>query len=163
MAKQQKDPDLILIDEDDIEREWVNHPSNVAKYTRLLAEARHHYDEAKAHVELLAARLGLKIRKRPESFGLPEDPREGAVTSAIKSHPKYVQAVAELNRTRYELEMTKGALKTLDNKKRSMEYIMEIRYQEGNSEPRMRGDVREASTERRKRLVRAAVSRPKIR
>jgi len=57
-----------------------------------VAEVKARAKTAKEHVSFVESDLSSKIRKDPKSYDLPEKPTVGAVISAVKINPEYLQA-----------------------------------------------------------------------
>ena len=59
------DPDdfeILNIDQNLLDREWLNQPRFFFRYAKQLADARRRYEEAKANLKIVAAEADKKVR-----------------------------------------------------------------------------------------------------
>lgn len=132
--------DLVHVDENDLEREWIEHPRAYHHHALLLAEARNKVAEAKAEFELVQAELDHKVRLHPDNYGL-EKLTEKVVEAAVLRQPEYQVAQQVFLRARYDESVVQAAVDALDHKRTALSRLVELYLNDYNSQPRARGDA----------------------
>lgn len=158
--KWQKD---VEINPNTLDVEWCKQASLVGEYCVAQAEARAKLDLAKEAVDVTAAKLGLKIRANPASYGL-DKVTEASVQAVILLDTTYAVATQALRDAQYEYDVLSAAVRALDQKKSALENLVRLQgqnYFAGPSAPRDLGAEWVKDCERRnaRDKVRQAVGR----
>ena len=115
----------LKIDVDSLDVEWADQPTLMLKYTKISAEARMELDEAKENLGVVKAEIDLKIREKPEKFGIVKL-TEAAVQSAIILDEDFGKANSKCLKAAYELEMAQGAVRAVDQRKQALENLVRL-------------------------------------
>lgn len=138
MAKpkpQTDEPDFFLIDENELDREWIEQPKMYYRYAVRLADARRTHDQRKTEVDIAYAEAALRIRNNPGKYDL-EKITDASVKEAIIRDDEYQSALEALNNARHEMDVLDAAVKALDHRKRALENLVELHGQNYFSTPR---------------------------
>lgn len=151
-----EEPDFFLINEDELDREWVEQPRLYFRYAKKLALARRDLEQAKTNLEVVAADLSKKIRKDPGRFGI-EKITDKTVESAVVTSKEYQQAQTTVTDAGYQVNLLVAAVSTLDHRKRALENLVDLHGMNYFSAPKARTNSgREAADDIRKRRARRA-------
>jgi hypothetical protein len=153
----------IKIDETALDVEWLDQPSLMMKYARILAEARLELDRAKEAVDLIKAKLDKDIRTSPNDYGIGKI-TESVVENAIIAQPAYVVANQELMQAKYDNDIAYGAVKAIDARKDALENLVRLHGQQYFAGPKMPRDLKEEYAVRQKKQdasVASKISRTK--
>lgn len=145
--------DFLVIDEHNLDREWVDQSPKYFKWAARSAEARLRFDDAKAELEVVKAELGLKIRKQPERYGLDKI-TEVVVAAAVLMRGECADAVEKLHQARYDHGIAEAAVKALDQRCTALEKLVKLRLADYFSEPRAPEGAKEVMDEKVKQSVR---------
>jgi len=115
----------IKIDELALDIEWLEQPSLMLKYSRHAVETRKILDKAKLNLDVVRARLDKKIRSNPEEYGLTKVV-EAAVQNAILDTPEYLEAHEELLKAKYEAEVAKVVVQSIEQRKEALENLVRL-------------------------------------
>lgn len=119
------DSSVLQIDENHLEREWMEQPSLVFKYAKKLADARFAFDEAKAELEVTEAEIANTIRKAPELYQIKKV-TEGVVKETIPLQPEYKMAVKDVNKAKHAVDVYSAVVSALDNRKKALEKLVDL-------------------------------------
>lgn len=112
---------VIDIDLEKLEQEWIEHPKEVLKAQERMATAKKRNAEAEAALDLLRAEWDLKIRKKPVSYGLPVKPTEGAIKSRILLVKEVQKATNTILKLGYIIDKIKALTSALEHRKKALE------------------------------------------
>jgi len=150
----QENDDFLSIDRDRLDEEWVNQPRLYYKYAEMLADARLKHDTRKNQLELVRAELSNKIRKKPEEYGLDKI-TESVVEGTIILQEEYQDVVNKVNKAKHQMEVIQAVVVALDHKKKALEKLVDLEFQNYHSEPKARKGVnQERMREVEKRITR---------
>lgn len=156
--------ELMDIDRNLLDKEWLDQPKHVYHYGILLADAWKALREAKAIADVkwaelkrLAARIDLEIRKNPKNYGLDKI-TETVVANAVLVNPKYIrkqEACFEADRNiitaNHDVDILKAAVEALQDKKASLENNVRLYNLMWSAEPKARGDNKDMVDDMRMR------------
>jgi hypothetical protein len=134
----------IEIDETSLDVECLNQAVLMMKYTRHEAKCEKERDLSKEALGLVKAELDKKIRTNPEKYGL-EKITEGAIAALILQSKEYKEANEEYMETVYEANVAAGAVKSVDQRKKMLELLVQLHgqsYFAGPKVPRNLSDER---------------------
>lgn len=152
------DQDPFQIDPRDLGSEWIRQPRLMRAAGRREADARHDHAQAKARVGVVAARLRLKIRQDPGSYGLREKPTVDEIESCLELQKEYRNAVDEMNESKKDLDYAETDTVAFIDRRKALENLVELLGLEYRSEKEP--STRSASgREEAERRVRDAVRR----
>ena len=126
--------DDIWIDEMDLTREVIHQPVLYEKYSMICVEAEMALKKAEQLLGLEKADCEYAVRDRPTEFGL-EKITEKAVLAAVVSDDKVQQKEDELIHARMILKKCEGLLKSISQRKNSVELLQEQWFCKYYSEP----------------------------
>jgi hypothetical protein len=135
MSNYEKD---VTIDPDALDVEWLGQPGLIFKYSKKSAEAQIILSNAKESLELCKATLDRKIRTNPEKFGI-EKITETVVANTIIAQSDYAEANKEYQEAQFEVNIIRGVMDALNNKKSALENLVKLHgqnYFAGPSIPR---------------------------
>ncbi len=143
----------LQIDRHRLDDECVEQPRLYFHYAAELDNARHELDRAKAMLELVDAELDLAIRSDPESFGLTKI-TESSLRSMIVVQVKHVKAQEKILRAKDNVNILGTAVSALDQKKKSIEGLIQLQLANYFSSPKVPECERERMDEVSKRSIR---------
>jgi len=154
---------LVKIDNEALDIEWVQQPSNMMKATTTTANARLEMDKAADALDLVYAELDKKIRSDPDKYGL-DKVTDNSVKNAIIREEEYQDAKAEALNAKYDYEIAKGFVQSMEQKKSALEGLVKLfinSYFAGPSIPRdlSRELLEKKTKEERSKKTNAGVSR----
>ena len=126
------------IDETALDVEWLEQPSLMVKYCREEAKAKKEVDLAKEEMDLIRAELDKDIRTNPEEFGISKI-TESVVSNIILAHEKYFTAQHAFFDAKFEADITRGMVRTMEHRKTALENLVVLhgqKYFAGSRVPR---------------------------
>lgn len=136
---------LVEIDPDKLDQEWLNHPKKFLHWAERLADARKEYVRLKARLEVVDAELDRDIRQSPENFKL-EKITEASVTNTIILQSAHHIALKRLNQTKHEMDVLQVAVDALSDRKKALENLVVLWSQSYFASPK-------APTQKSKELI----------
>ncbi len=128
------------IDENALDLEWLTQPRLMLQYTNMQASAKRDVDREKEKLAVVKAELDKKIRSNPEKFGL-EKITENLIFNTITVHKKYKKAMTLFIDSTYELNMVKGAVESVEQRKTSLENLVKLHGQSYFAGPKVPRDI----------------------
>ncbi len=137
MPKQRKKlPDLFNLDENLLDKEWINQVAHFFKYARKLARARKGHEEAKADLAVTEAELARDIRASPEAFQLPpKPPANDVVEKTILLRVEHTRARDAVIIAKHRVDVLQAYVDALDHRKKALENLVHLRAMNYFSEP----------------------------
>jgi hypothetical protein len=127
----------IEVDADDLEGEWITHPSIYMHYSEIYAEACADRDDAKLKMEWIAANIDLDIRKNWDTkYGFETKPSENAIKNTILINKKYLAAYREYNKKVKRVNSMTGVKTAFEHKKHSLANLVSLKIGGFYAEPR---------------------------
>ncbi len=127
----------IEVDENDLEGEWLTHPSIYMHYSQILSNAIAKRDDAKLRMEWIAAKIDLDVRKNWESkYKFTSKPAEGAIKNTILTNKKYLKAYRNFNRCVKIVNSMTGVKTAFEHKKHSLSNLVSLAISGFHAEPR---------------------------
>lgn len=130
-----EDSSFLVIDSNNLEKEWVDQPRLYFKYATKLENAREDFEQAKAELGVVAAECDLDIRNNPAKYDLPKA-TEKSVEAAVAMHDDYVAAAKEVSVQRHRVGVFQAAVNALDHRKKALEKLVELFLANYYSAPR---------------------------
>ena len=128
----------IKIDESALDVEWLEQPRLMIKYAQILVQAKKEEEQAKDELEVIQAELDKEIRIDPEKFDIVKI-TETVVRNTILLDSSYKEVFEKYLESRYEAEMAKLALRSIEHRKDALENLVKLHGQQyfaGPSVPR---------------------------
>lgn len=126
----------IEIDKDNLEEEWIVHPSLYLHYSDQYAEAFYRKDKSKLKLDLITAELDLAIRKNPKNYGFTSKPTESGIKNAIILDEKYQKALENYNKQSKLLNLMTGVKTAFEHRKMALSNLVSLLIGGFFSEPR---------------------------
>jgi hypothetical protein len=130
----------MYIDESALDIELLDQPSLMAKYSRLLAEAKRDRDIAKEALDLKKAEINLDVRDHPQNYSL-EKVTVDSVEACILQQDDYKEALKELNDANYEVNVLQGVVSAIDHRKSALENLVRLYGQNYFAGPAIPHDI----------------------
>lgn len=146
------------IDTARLDREWVEQASHTRAAGRREADARHAHAQAKARLDVGAARMKLAIRQHPDRYSLREKPTVDEVESTLVMQRDYQELVDAVNVAKRDLDYAGADTNAFLDRRKALERLVELMALDyfSEKEPRAAGGVgREWAETARRRGVRA--------
>ncbi len=137
------------IDQDALDREWLDHPKMVHDLAIRLADAGRDLEIAENHLKLVSAELDLEIREDPEAFDLGKI-TEAAVSATVIQQDRYRSAFKKVVNQRHTCNVLKAGTNALEHRKRALEKLVDLWSQDYFASPR-------AMTDNSKEVVKRAI------
>lgn len=115
----------VRVDEFNLDKDCINLPSDILKFSNAAADARRDVNELKSELEVVQSDLGKKIRKNPGTYGI-EKLTESAVSDVVKNLPEYKKALLQLQDAQYELDLANAVVSALEAKRRALAMLVEL-------------------------------------
>lgn len=97
--------DPFAIDENNLDEEVIRQPQLTRKVGVSEADARHAYAKAKAKLDVVAAQLALRVRLKPDDYGLPAKPTVDSIEATVVVQESYQKMLSEMNEAKYALDI----------------------------------------------------------
>jgi len=140
------------IDQNDLDKEWVNQPSLYYKYATDLADAKQDLEEAKSDFDVVKAELDQTIRSFPEKYGLAKL-TEAGVASAIPNQDRYKTARDNIIARKHDVDILEAAVSALDHRKKALENLVSLFLANYYSSPKAPNHGRERMAEVEKNSI----------
>lgn len=128
-------PSFFDLDKYRLDEELENQPKLYWQHAETLAKARKRQAEMEAAKKVTWAEQASQIRSNPTDFGL-EKATVDAVKEAVELQKPYRKAVQEEIDAAYEADIAKGAVDTLEHRKRALEKLCDLQLSNYYSKPR---------------------------
>lgn len=163
MPSEDTDKSFVEIDQDRLDKEWLQQPKLYLEYAEKLAEANDALSKRKSALEVVEAELSLDIRLNPFKYKFTKvKPNNDEVEATLKLQEPYKLALEKYNRAQYRVDILKAAVTALDHKKRALENLVVLHGQSYFASPRAKGEAaREFSEEAGKKSARAGLKKGK--
>lgn len=137
--------DLVPIDISRLDEEWLAHPVIYHEIVEECERAEIRSKKANDTLERVKAELDMNIRKDPKGYGVPINLQgkttEGAVASAVLSHPEYLQAKEDAFKAEVVLTSLRNDLRTMDHRKAALEHLVRLHGQNYFASPQVPHEV----------------------
>jgi len=127
------------IDQNQLDREWVEHIRKFHKYAKKLVKARDEYERSKVNQDLVYAELDQEVRKHPEKYGL-DKVTEGAIGKTIETNQRYREAIEKTLDTKHRVNILQIAVDTLEHRKKALENLVQLWLASYFAQPQLNGE-----------------------
>lgn len=114
-----------IIDLNQLERLWVEHPERYRKAAEEVADTRKEVEEGEARLDIISAELERDIRVDPESYGI-EKITESIVKSTILLQKPYRTGQQDVIDKRHKLAYKNAALQEVDREKYALQNEVQL-------------------------------------
>lgn len=132
------------IDKHALDKEWEEQASNYFEIAADLEEANAETDQAKARIDVVYADLDGEIRENPEAFGFEGKPTEPSIKACILGQDRYKKVIERFNEKRRAAGLLGAAVRAMEHKKRAIEKLTDLFIAGYFSDPKVKGEAREA-------------------
>lgn len=143
--------DDIRIDESQLEMEWLEQPTLMFKYAKLVADFRRKFDLAKEELDLVKADLDKEVRTNPDKFGI-EKITETVVSNTIIALKKYRDTNEKLLNAKYDLDVAQAAVVSISQRKDALENLVRLHGQQYFAGPKVPHDIAELRESKQKKV-----------
>jgi hypothetical protein len=147
--------DLLTINEDNLDKEWINQPTLFYDEAVALAAARYQLDEAKSALEVLKADTAIAVRTNPEKYGIAKI-TEASVDAAVLLDLAVKSQTEELNQAKYSVEIRSAMVKAMEQRRDALEALVKLHGQSYFSSPKATGKEKDGIDEVTKKKQRKA-------
>jgi hypothetical protein len=140
----------VNIDETSLDIEWLDQPRLMLRYTRHLAEMEKRLDQAKENLDVVKAELDRMVRSKPEDFAI-QKVTEAVVQNTILEDSRYLKANQGVIEAKYELNIAKGAVKSMEQRKDALENMVRLHGQQYFAGPRVPRNLTEERQAKQKK------------
>jgi len=125
------------VDELRLDVEWRRQAELCRKYGRKLARKRLRVDEAETALDVCEAELALKIRSDPGKFDIPGRVTNDAIKETVRIQPEYQAARQAVNQAKYDAEIYRSAVNSMEHKKAALENLVKLHGREYYADPHL--------------------------
>ena len=115
----------VKIDPDALDVEWLNQCSLMKKYGEHQADTRKEMDDTKEMLDVVKAKLDMRIRLEPEKYGVLKV-TESAIQSTILLQEEYREANEEFSNAKYENDVALAVVRAIEQKKTALENLVRL-------------------------------------
>jgi hypothetical protein len=126
----------IDIDKDDLEEEWLLHPSLYLYYSCEYSEAFNAKEKAKQKLDWVTAKLDLDIRKNYKKYGFDSKPAENGIKNTVILHKEYQKALKKYNKAQDLFSTFTGVKTAFEHRKHALGNLVALKIGGFYSEPR---------------------------
>ena len=126
----------IDVDKDNLEEEWILHPSLYLHYSCEYSQAFDKKERLKQKLEWISAKLDLDIRKDYKKYGFTSKPAEGGIKNTIIIHKDYQEALKKYNKALSLFNTMTGVKTAFEHRKHSLGNLVALKIGGFYSEPR---------------------------
>jgi hypothetical protein len=129
MKKRRRDgPDdylKVTLDPHRLDLEWLNHPDRMQKVGELLADANDRVDRMKSALEVKKAQVELRIRKKPQLFGL-DKVTDKSVEATMTANEEVTEATDRYNRAKHKAGLLKALYEARKDCRPALENLVKL-------------------------------------
>jgi hypothetical protein len=155
MADKPKNP--FEINPNELDQELIHQASLTRRVGLEEADAKHAYNQAKSRLDVIEARLKLKVKQDPESYGLDTSkPTVQDIQAAVIATEEYQKAVAVMEQARFCLDIASVDTTAALDRRKMLERFVEILSLDywAEREPRVRTEgARDMIEQTRRRRI----------
>ena len=118
--------DMFVIDKNHLDKEWERQSVLTFELTEENAKCQFQYDAAKRNYEVVQAEVNLDIRRNPAKYGFASKPTEAAIDALVDSNRSVCEAAAAVQQARYNLDMSKAGVASIESKKTSLDALTKL-------------------------------------
>lgn len=139
----EQEQSVVSIDENNLDKECINLPTDYLKYAHRSVDKKRDVDEAKSKLSVVEADIGKKVRDNPGVYGL-EKVTESAINTTVIRTKEYKAAEQELRDAQYQADLAQAVVWALEHKKRTLTLLVELHGMGYFSKPKVSENGRDA-------------------
>lgn len=144
---EERDLDADLrIDEMSLNKEWRKQPKTYHAWSKIAARAKRMAEIRKGDLEVVKSEVSQDIRNHPSSHGISKV-TDKAIETAVILDVRYKKALRQSIDARYDSDVLSGAVKAMEQRKDSLEWLSKLFLANYYSEPEHTMESREAMNE----------------
>lgn len=120
------DRGLVDVDLSRLEREWAGQAKRHRDLCDLAAKCKKEASYAKAQYDVTRAEVMLKVRKRPEKYGVDGKVGNDVAEAQVTKHPEVVAAQGKLIEAQYALDVAQAAVNASSHRKSALENAVNL-------------------------------------
>jgi len=124
-AAQLLDKDIFLINQERLDKEWLDQPKLFGKYAEKLADARYEVAIAEAKFNVVRAETDMAIRENPGKFGIEKVTESGIAAASLLTKEVRRAQQTVLNK-KHLVDLLQAAVNALDHRKRALENLVKL-------------------------------------
>ena len=126
----------VAINKYKLDEELVRQPQKFYEWAKAEVIAGDKVSDLKDKLEILKAKVEIRIRKHPTAYDLPENPKEGLIKAAVIVQPKVVRMSKKLLQAMKTHRLLQKAEKSFEHRKKSLEGLVSVNMQIHFATPR---------------------------
>ncbi len=134
------DFEILSIDPNLLDKEWLNQPRFFFQYAKMLADARQKWEESKANLKVIAAEADQKVRMK--AVANEERITEAAVNSAVLRRNDYKEAEQAVFTAKHNVDVLDAAVEALRHRKDALENLVRLRLAQYFGDPKVEATAR---------------------
>lgn len=119
-----------------LDEELTEQPQKFYEWAKAEVIAGNKVTEIKDKLEVLKAKIEIRIRKNPTLFDLPDNPKEGLIKASIIVQPKVKRLQRKLIEAMKTHRLLQKAEKSMEHRKKSLEGLVSVNMQMHFASPR---------------------------
>lgn len=123
----QFEPGMFTIDSQRLDIEWERQSAACFETGSLAAKARLRVEDLKRQLDVCRASANTSIRRNPGQYGFATKPTESAIEAAITLLPEVQELQDKVAQARYQFDLCNAAVSALENKKKGLESLTQLR------------------------------------
>lgn len=127
----------LKIDQNNLEKEWLEQPSLYMYYAEAYADAILERDEAKNELERIYCKLDNSLIKDWEKY-FDKSPSEQMRKNKIFLNQEYKKALAEFDKCTHNVNLLQAAKYAFDHRRKALEHLVTLLVSGFHSEPTMK-------------------------
>ncbi len=146
------------INENELDKEWIDQPKKVYRWSEKVAVVRRELEELKSEQDVIRAELDKDIRESPEAYGIVKI-TETAISSAILLQRKYREGLQAISSKKYELDVLQGFTNALEHRKHALQDLVKLYGQNYFSTPFVDSNEKKSIQELTKKSARSTIQK----
>lgn len=150
---------FLSIDELRLDEEWIRQPGLYFKYANRLADARTEMDNAKTRLDVVAAEVETKVRRKPVKYGIEaERVTEAMINSAVIRDPLYQDHSGKLIDAQHKVRVLEASVTAIEHRRSALTRLVELKqmdyFSEGSNRQDQKDRIRQEAVRRTKQKER---------
>lgn len=152
-----EDFEIFDINQNLLDKEWLNQPRFFFRYARQLADARRDYEAAKANLKVVQADADKKERRKAQIK--EQKMTEAAINQSVLRRPDYRDAEQAVFTAKHRVDVMEAVVNALDHRKKALENLVRLHGQNYFSKPTADDDNKDRMKEVEKKSIRRGRSK----
>lgn len=127
----------LQINSGDLQSEWIEQPSRYMYYAEAYADAVLEKDKAKNNLDIMYARLEMKLRSGEWEKHFEKYPSEGVVNSYVIQREEYQKCLEKYHKACHDVNLMQSAKTAFDHRRKALENLVTMMVTGFHSEPKV--------------------------